>query len=179
MTKSHKYNIGLILVLASFTLFSSVSVAELKIGFVNAPRVIEEAPQAEKARKNLQKEFAPRDKVIAKAQDKLRKAEEKLNRDGAVMSESERQKLERKIRAKSRDLKRTKEEFREDLNIRKNEEFERLRRRVFEVIQSISKKENYDLIVSEGVLHASKKVNITNLVLEQLKKDDAARKKSK
>jgi len=179
MTKSHKFNIGLILVLASFTFFSSVSVAELKIGFVNAPRVIEEAPQAEKARKNLQKEFAPRDKVIAKAQEKLRKAEEKLNRDGAVMSESERQKLERKIRAESRDLKRTKEEFREDLNIRKNEEFERLRRRVFEVIQSISKKENYDLIVSEGVLHASKKVNITNLVLEQLKKDDATPKKSK
>lgn len=179
MNTLHKYNAVLAIILANFVLFTTVSAAELKIGFVNAPRVIEEAPQADKARKNLEKEFSPRNKAIEKVQAALREAEEKLNRDSAIMSESERKKLERKVRADSRDLKRTKEEFREDLNIRKNEAFERLRRRVFEVIQNIASKEKYDLILSEGVLHASKKVNITDSVLDQLKKENASSKKSK
>ena len=179
MNKLHKYHAILAAMLVNLILFTTVNAAELKIGFVNAPRVIEEAPQADRARKNLEKEFSPRNKAIEKTQASLRKAEEKLNRDSAIMSESERQKLERKVRADSRDLKRTKEEFREDLNIRKNEAFERLRRRVFEVIQNIAKKEKYDLIVSEGVLHASEKVNITDMVLEKLKKEHASTKKSK
>jgi outer membrane protein len=179
MTTIYKYHFSLIITMASLLVFTNANATELKIGFVNAPRVIEEAPQAEKARKKLEKEFSPRNKIVDKAQNDLRKAEDKLNRDGAIMSEPERQKLERKVRADARDLKRTKEEFREDLNIRKNEAFERLRRRVFEVIQNIASKEKYDLVVSEGVLHASKKVNITNLVLEQLKKENSSAKKSK
>ena len=57
------------------------------------------------------------------------------------MSESERRKLERDIVSRKRDIKREQEEFREDLNIRRNESFDKLRRRVYEVIVDIAKKE--------------------------------------
>ena len=148
--------------------------AELKIGFVFAPKVIEEAPQAETARKQLEKEFAPREKEMGQMKKELQKMEDRLNRDGAVMSDAERMKLERSIRNDTRELKRASEEFREDLTIRKNEAFERLRRRVFEVIEKIAAKKNFDLIVSEGVLYASSKVDITNLVLEELRAESSA-----
>ena len=151
--------------------------AETKIGFVNAARVLEEAPQADVARKQLEKEFAPRDKAIVKMQKELKQIEEKLARDAAVMSESEQRKQERDVLSLKREIKRKKEEFREDLNIRRNEAFERLRKRVFEVIVAIAEQKKFDLIVSDGVVFASKRIDITKEVVDQLKTEMPAQKK--
>lgn len=149
----------------------NVQAADLKIGFVNAALVLEKAPQADAARAELEKEFSPRDKALVKAQKEVRGREDKLARDGAIMSESERRKLERDIVARKRELKRNQEEFREDLNIRRNEAFDKLRRRVFEVITDIAKKEKYDLIVSDGVVYADDRINVTGKVVERLKQE--------
>lgn len=149
----------------------SVSAAQLKIGFVNAAKVLEQAPQADAARQRLEKEFSPRDKALVETGKGVRKLEEKLARDGAIMSESARRKLERDIISQKRDLKRAQDEFREDLNIRRNEAFDQLRRRVFEVITDISKKESYDLVVSDGVVYASDGINITGKVVARLQQE--------
>ena len=101
----------------------------------------------------------------------MRKLEEKLSRDGPIMSENERVKLDRDIRTRKRELKRAQEEFREDLNIRRNEAFEKLRRRVFEVIVTIAEEKKYDLIVSDGVVYASKQIDITKLIIQQLNQE--------
>ena len=145
--------------------------ADLKVGFVNAAKVLEEAPQADAAREILEKEFSPRDKSLVQSQKDLRDLEDKLARDGAIMSESERRKLERDIVSSKRDIKRGQEEFREDLNIRRNEAFDKLRRRVYEVIVDIAKKEQYDLIVSDGVVYADDRIDITDKVVGRLKQE--------
>jgi outer membrane protein len=145
--------------------------ADLKIGFVNAARVLEESPQAEEARSQLEKEFSPRDKKLIGAQKEVKALEDKLTRDGAIMSDAERRKLERDIVSRKRDLKRDQDEFREDLNIRRNEAFEQLRRRVFEIIVALSKEQKFDLIVSDGVVYASDRVDITDTVIKRLAAD--------
>jgi len=127
--------------------------------------------QADDARQSLEKEFAPRDKALVASQKAVRELEEKLTRDGAIMSETERRKLERDVISQKRDLKRSQEEFREDLNIRRNEAFDKLRRRVFEVITDISKKENYDLVVSDGVVYANDRIDITGKIIDRLKQE--------
>jgi len=173
--ESKKRLLGLLIVVC-FT-FPLAGNAETKLGFVNAARVLEEAPQAETARKQLEKEFAPRDKEIVDMQKDLKKLEEELARDGAVMSESEQRKLEREVISHKREVKRKKEEFREDLNIRRNEAFEKLRKRVFEVIVSIAEQQKYDLIVSDGVVFASKHIDITNDVVKRLRSEMPSSKK--
>lgn len=161
--------ISLILVVNLGIFSASVQAAELKIGFVNAPKVLEQAPQAEAAQKALQKEFSPRDQAIVDEQKEVRKLEDKLSRDGVIMSENERRKLERDIISRKRDLKREQDEFREDLNIRRNEAFEKIRNIVRDSINDIAKKEKYDLIVGEGVIYANDKIDITDKVVERLK----------
>ena len=114
---------------------SSSAVAELRIGFVNAAKLLEEAPQAAAARDNLQQEFAPRDRELVSMQKEIKALEEKLGRDAAVMSESERRNLERDILNRKRDLKRSQDVFREDFNLRRNEELGKLQRLVIETIR--------------------------------------------
>jgi len=151
--------------------------AETKIGFVNAAQVLEQAPQADKARQALEKEFAPRDKAIVDMQKEVKDMEDQLSRDAAVMSESKQRKMERDILSQKREIKRKKEEFREDLNIRRNEAFEKLRKRVFEVIVAIAEEKKFDLIVSDGVVFASKRIDITKEVVDKLKQEMSSQKK--
>jgi outer membrane protein len=89
------------------------------------------------------------------------------------MSDAERRKMERDLRSRKRELKRLQDEFNEDLNIRRNEAFDRIRRKVLQVVNAIGEKEDFDLIVNDGVLYASDRVNITNAVIEQLKNEKA------
>lgn len=141
---------------------------EVKIGFVNVAQVLQEAPQAEAARKRLEQEFAPRDKRLVNQQKELEQLQEKLNRDAAVMSDAERGKLEREILSKQRDLKRAQDEFREDFNIRRNEELGKLQREIFEAIKALAKDEEYDLLLTDGVVYASDQIDVTEKVKQRL-----------
>jgi outer membrane protein len=155
----------------AMTLLTGASFAEsYRIGFVNATRVFEESPQYKSARDRLETEFSRREKELLSNQKQLKQLEEKLQRDGAVMSESEAKRLERDVLSRSRKLKNAQTEFREDLNLRQNEEFKKLRAQIREVIQDVGKAEKIDLIVSDGVVYYSKKIDISDLVLEKLRR---------
>lgn len=148
----------------------ALALAEVKVGFVNTVKLMEEAPQAKAAISKMEAEFAPREKELVAMQKDIKAAEDKLSRDSAVMSDSERGKLERDLVSQKRDFKRSQDEFREDLNIRRNEELSKLQRRLYDAIVDLAKAENYDLIVSEGVVYASTSIDITDAVLARLKK---------
>jgi len=152
----------------------AVGAEGLKIGVVNAVKVLEGAPQAERARKLLEKEFAARDRELLAQQKAIKEMEDKLSKDGAVMSESEAQKLERDIVGKRRDLKRDQDEFREDVNLRRNEEFGKIQKEIVQSIQAVAKDQGFDLVLGDGVIYASDKVDVTGDVLDRLKKGAGA-----
>jgi len=150
---------------------SLAQAADLKIGFVSVAKILSSAPQAEAASKRLEQEFAPRQKGLVEAQKSVRKLEEKLSKDGAVMSESQRRNLENDIRNQLRDLNRTSAELREDFNLRRNEELGKFQKQVLEVINGLAKEEGFDLVVNDGAtLYASPQVDITDKVLSRLKR---------
>ena len=146
----------------------NVSYAELKIGFVNVAKVLEKAPQAEKAKKRLEKEFSPRDKHLVSQGKEIKKLDEKLVRDASVMGDSERRKLERDIITKKREAKRSQQEFSEDFNMRRNEELGKLQRRILEAIRALAKDEKFDLLLTDGVIYASQKIDVTEQVQKKL-----------
>ena len=157
-------------VVAAAAFANAAIAAEYRIGVVNALKVLEAAPQAESSRKIIEKEFAARDRQLVEDQKELKTLEDKLAKDGAIMSEAERSKLERDIIGRKRELKRDQDEFREDYNFRRNEELGKIQREVAKAIQGIGKAQNFDLILSDGVIFASDRVDVTELVLEALKK---------
>ncbi len=146
-----------------------VEAADVKIGFVSVAKILQSAPQAEAASKRLEQEFAPRQKALVEAQKSFRKQEEKLSKDGAAMSESQRRSLESDVRNQARELKRTGDEFREDFNLRRNEELGKFQKQVLEVINSIAKEDGFDLVVNDSAaLYASPQVDVTEKVLKRL-----------
>ena len=160
-------------VLLFLFLFSSsfaLSAAELKIGFVDTSTVMRDAPQADAARKKLQNLFAPREKSIVENETKLGKLEKEFSKSAAFVSREDKVKKERAIFILQRDIKRAKQEFNEDLNIKRNDELNKLQKLVFKTIVTYAKKKNYDAILGESVLFANKRVDVTAEVLKVLKK---------
>lgn len=142
--------------------------AELKIGVVNVPRLLEEAPQAKAAMQALQDEFAPRQREIVSQTKDLKAKEEKLQRDGAVMAENERRNFEKDLRDGQREVQRKQNEYVEDLNLRRNEELGKLQRSLLQEVQTYAKSSNYDLVVGDGVLFRNDSIDITAQILAAL-----------
>ncbi len=143
--------------------------AELKIGYVNAVKVIEEAPQGEAALKKLEAEFAPRDKKIVEMQERLKQLEQDLEKNALVLKDTEQRSREFEIVSLKRDLRRATQEFREDYNLRRNEELAALQKIVQKTIAEIAKLENYDLVL-ESAVYAGPRADITDKILKKLGK---------
>ena len=157
------------LAVALVSIFAGVAAAqELKIGVVNIPVLMERAPQAKVAMDALQEEFAPRQRTIVAKQAEFEQLTEKVRRDFDVMGETERRNAEKEIRDLQREVTRLQTEFREDLNLRRNEELGNLQRALLKEVQDYAETTNYDLVVGDGVLYASSAVNITELVLRAM-----------
>jgi len=160
---------SLLFVLGVGAMAGPASAAEFKIGYVNAVKVIEEAPQGEAALKKLEAEFAPRDKQIVEMQNRLKQLEQDLEKNALVLKENEHRSKEFEIATLKRDLRRATQEFREDYNLRRNEELAALQKIVQKTIAEIAKQENYDLIL-ESAVYAGPKVDVTDKILKKLGK---------
>lgn len=145
----------------------TVQAQDVKVGVVNVGRLLEQAPQTQRAMQALEAEFAPRQRDLLAMQTELQEKQETFRRDAAVMGESERQTLEREIRDGQRDLQRADQEFREDYNIRRNEELGTLQRSLLTEVQSYARSAGYDVVLAD-VLYYSTAVDITAAVLESM-----------
>jgi outer membrane protein len=144
--------------------------AELKVGYVNTVRVIEEAPQGVAALKKLEAEFSQRDKELVGLQNRIRQLDEELQKNVPALKDVDRRAREREILTLKRELKRATQEFREDYNQRRNEELAVLQQVVRKAILEIAKQEKYDLVLHEGTVYASENIEITDKVLKKLGK---------
>lgn len=143
--------------------------ADTKVAFVNVPRLLEDAPQVAAVRDSIKKEFARRDDELVAQQKQLKKLQDKLRKDAAIMSEAEVKRLEKDIVSRRRKIKNAQSEFQEDLGLRRTEKLVTLRKLIAEVVIDVAKKEKIDMVLEGGVVWADDKVNITNKVLEELK----------
>ena len=142
--------------------------AELKIGFVDYARLMEDSPQAKTALEALRTEFAPRQRELQTEQAALKAKEDKLQKDSATMADDQRAKAEKDLRDGARDFARKQGEVQEDFNARRNEETSRLQRVLIEEVRNYAKAQNYDLIIAENVIYATPAVDITPAILSAL-----------
>ena len=160
------FNKHLIATLALLALAGG-ALAEGKIGFVNSQKILNEAPQAAKAKKKIEKDFEKRDQELQRMAKQLQTLQESLDKNSVTMAESERRAKEREFAELNRDFQRKQREFREDLSQRQNEEMASIFERVNKVIKQVAEAEKFDIIFQEAV-YASPRIDITDRVIKAL-----------
>jgi outer membrane protein len=158
-------SVGLALCLG---LVSAQASAEIKMGYVNFQKLLEEAPQTKTAMQGLENEFAPRRRELLTMQNDLKARDEKLQKEGAVMAEADRAKAEKTLRDQQREFSRKAGEFQDDASTRRNEEIGKVQRYLVTEIQGYANAQGYDLVLGEGVFFAKGPLDITANVLAVL-----------
>jgi len=142
--------------------------AELKIGVVDYGKLMEESPQAKTVVEAIRTEFTPRQRDLQNQQQTLKAKEDKLQKDGATMTEDQRQRSEKELRDSYRDLSRKQQEVQDDFNARRNEEMSRLQRTLIEEVRVYAKAQNFDLVIADGVIYSTPTLDITPAILTAL-----------
>jgi outer membrane protein len=148
--------------------------AEIKIGVVNAARLLQESPQAKAVQDALRTEFAPKQRELAAQQAALKAKQEKYEKDAPTMSAEQRTRTEKELRDGNRDYSQKLNDFQEDANTRQNEELSRLQSAIVAEVQSYALSQKYDLVLTEGVVYANSTLDITAAVLAGLQSHAAA-----
>jgi len=127
-------------------------------------------PQAAAARERLQEEFSGRNDKLLEAQEQIEKLEKRLRDSGAKMEPVRRRRLEREIASRKRRLRTRTEDFQSEFSDRRNEELADIQKMVSKVISDVAKKRKFDLVMSEPVLYASDRIDMTDTIIEMLEK---------
>src|SRR5262245_9373897 len=155
--------------LAGLSVLAGPALAQAHIGFVSLERILREAPAAQQAQKNLEKEFSGRAQDLTRQGEQLKKMQETLEKNAMTMSESDRQKREREFTDANRDFQRKQREFNEDLAQKRKSEFERVIERANQAVRQIAEAEKLDAVFqNEQVVWASNRIDITDKVIKAL-----------
>jgi outer membrane protein len=152
--------------------------ADLKIGVVDYGKLMEASPQAKTVVDAIRTEFTPRQRDLQNEQQSLKAKEERLQKDGATMTEDQRQRTEKELRDSYRDLSRKQQEVQDDFNARRNEEMSRLQKILIEEVRVYAKAQNFDLVIADGVIYSTPTLDITPAILTALQSHAPAAKTS-
>ena len=158
------------LAFATLFLASLSAYADLKVGFVQVDKILQEAPQTIESNKKLEKEFSSRTDKLKAYVKALKERESSFSKDVLTMKDSERGTKEKSLSQLRVDVQRIERELREDINIRRNEELGGLQEQINKAVTSVSKEEGFDLVLYNGVAYASEKIDITDKILKSLGK---------
>jgi len=140
---------------------------QLRVGYVDMKQILDSAPQVLAGRDQLDLEFRPRNEAIEFQERQVQTMEDRLQLGD--IAEDARNRLERELREMRRNVNRQKEDLRDELSFRRTEEVQKLEDQINQAVQVIATNNGYDLILSSPVVYADSSLDITQLILDQLR----------
>jgi len=154
--------------MASF-IATNVVAADLKVGVVSVERILSEAPQVDAVNTSMLERFGPQRDALQSLEKEITKMQENYKRNELVMTEDKLNELKKEIIAKIQGLKQKEALLQQEVATVRNQELAVLQQQVRGIIDDISKKGKYSLVLSEGVAYADDKLDITDKVLDKMK----------
>jgi len=142
--------------------------AELKIGFVSINKILKDAPQTAISNKKLEKEFKVKTDKLKKSIVALQTKAKSLEKNGLTMDDATREAKKRELQLAQIDIQRSERELKEDINLRRREELNKLQAKVNIAIDQFATKEKYDLILYQGVAFTSEATDVTKEVVKMM-----------
>ncbi len=143
--------------------------AELKIAVLDTQRALVESEEAKALVERINRELKAEEAEAKSLNDDIKKLQDRLAKDGEVMSASEKRKVSKDIEDKQIDLQFMVNKLQKELNDRRQELLQQMVPKVDAVLKDLIELEGYDLILERGSLrYANPKHDITRKVTEKL-----------
>lgn len=143
--------------------------AETRIGVVDLRQALFSSNEAKTFSESLQRDFADDEAEVRQAQEEARKLKDRLEKDGAMMNESERSKLTAEFQEKVKEFNFLKQRLDSTVASRKQSFLENARPDVDSAVQELLEEHDLDLILpSEAVVYVKPEMNLTDELLDKL-----------
>ena len=151
-------------------LVSSLSfAADLKIGFVNMNRILNEAPQVKAINAKLQERFSAPKKELDELGESIQKQEKEIKRNELLMTESKLKKSKQNLIEQIKQYREKEAKLGKELQAVQNQELQGFKQVIGKVITEMAEQEKFHIIFNDGVMYADKSLNVTDKLLERLK----------
>lgn len=140
-----------------------------KIGVVDLQKIMQTAPQMKTIQEKLEKEFKPRrDKLVA-MEEGLKQDMEKFKRDSAVLSQSQKKELEKKIVSTQQTFEREGQQYQQELSTAHNDAMEEFYNKVRAAIAKVAASNQYDVVLQKDAApFSADKLDVTAKVLQEI-----------
>jgi len=157
--------IGAILMVA----FSMHASAETRIGVVDLRQALFSSDEARAFSEKLEQDFGDDEAQVRQVQQEAQKLQDRLQKDGAMMNESEREELSGQFQQKVQEFNQLKQRLDSAVNQRKQQFVESARPEVDAAVKELLEENDLDLILpSEAVVYAKPDMNLTENLLNKL-----------
>lgn len=143
---------------------------DVRIGYVDMKRLLDNAPQVIAGRAELDIEFRPLNDALLDDEAQLLQLEQELASATGLTREQVAAR-EREIRNLRRSIERRREDLADELNFRRNQQIKELGEEIEVAVETVARREGYDLVLSSPVAYASDAIDITDKVLTFLEMD--------
>lgn len=148
---------------------SAQAAAETRIGVVDLRQALFSSDDAQAFSQKLQQDFAADEQRVREAQTAARQLQERLEKDGAMMNDSERQELAGQFQQKVQEFNALKQRLDGTVNQRKQQFLEQSRPEVDAAVKELLEENDLDLILpSEAVVYVKPDMNLTEQLLQKL-----------
>ena len=166
-----------ILLILFMVVAAPAAAQQLRVGYVDMKQVLDNAPQVVAGREKLDLEFRPRNETIEFQERQVQAMDDRLQMGD--LTEDARIRLDRELREMRRNVNRQKEDLRDELSFRRTEEVQKLEDQINQAVGEIARNNGYDLILSSPVVYADTSLDITQLILDQLRLEYEADKRER
>ena len=147
---------------------TTVRAQEIKIGFVDLQRALNESESGRRAKDDFRGQLDKVQGDLKKRKEELDRMKEQIEKKASVLKEEERRNLEKDFQKKVRDFERSYKDTQAELQGKDNELTARILADLQEVIQEIGREEGYTMILeaSTNVLYGAPSADLTDRIIE-------------
>ncbi|MFW2372803.1 MAG: OmpH family outer membrane protein [Gammaproteobacteria bacterium] len=145
--------------------------ADIKIGVLNMQKLQSESPQIKEIMGRLQKRFEEPGQALSKLATEIQNDEKDLKQNEVLMSPAKLKQARQALVTKVQSFREQEANLNKEMQTMRNQELAVFNSRVNQMLEVLAKKEKFDLILTEGIVFVSDKLDITDKLLTQLKKD--------
>jgi len=164
-------NITLSLVAITFTLgLSQAYAAEIKVGFIDMQKAIQETATGKKAKKALEDEFNKKKKDLEKREADIKKMGEDFEKRSMAMNEDARMKKQQEIQGQMRQYQEMAAKSQMEIQKRERDLTQPIVTKLKGIIEDIAKKEDFTMILEkseQSVMWAKREVDLTDRVIKE------------
>ena len=161
----------IVLMLVMVFAVSGVEAAELKIGYVDLYRALNESAYGIKAKETLEKMVKEKQAVIDRKGMEIQRLEDELQRQASVITPEAKRQKENEINRLRREYQQLLQESQEELRKKERELTQEILKDLKEIISKIGESQGYAIIFEGGkngiILYSRKGFDLTDVVIKR------------